>query len=123
MSGNVVADTYDAAATSASSSTPGRGRELEALRLEPFRRFAPPDLARRCDVARREDDAVHDDGEKEPLDVRTRVTNSRPESSAHARAERSSDREPRTDAPMATPSASRVARTSRIAQRRSSGSM
>ena len=53
----------------------------------------------------------------------TGVTNSRPESSAHARAERSSASEPRTEAPMATPSASRVARTSLIAQRRSSGSM
>ena len=47
------------------------------------------------------------------------TTWSRPCSSAHARAVRSSVRLPRTDAPIATPSASRVARTSSTVQRSS----
>ena len=44
-------------------------RDLEALRAELLRRRRPPHLAGLRDEARREDDAVHDDGQEERLDV------------------------------------------------------
>ena len=67
MSGKVAVN-YVKLAT-ASSSAPGLGASARALLAQTRRCGFPADLARGGDEARREDDAVQDDGQEEPLDV------------------------------------------------------
>ena len=110
----------------AQPSQPGRGRrgELEAARS---RICAERGLARRGRGSRR--GTTRSARSRWPSTGRNSfstssgTTWSRPCRSAHARAVRSSVRLPRTDAPSATPSTSRVARASSTVQRSTSSSM